>query len=62
MQEKRLLIGHRLRCPWCGEWKDILEYTVLQIPPNHPEQCSPIYKCGGEGGCKKLFSLDMSAA
>lgn len=57
MQEEPLLIGHRLRCPWCGEWADILEYTVLQQPPNFSRQTAPIYKHGGERGCKKLFSL-----
>jgi hypothetical protein len=49
-----------LMCPWCEEWHPLESYIVLAIPPNHPEQCSPVYKHGGEGGCKKLFSLDLS--
>lgn len=46
-----------MRCPWCGEWERVESYTQLQIPPNFPKQCAPIYKHGTEWGCKKLFAL-----
>lgn len=35
---------------------------MLQLPPNHSRQCLPVYKHGGESGCKKLFSIDPERA
>lgn len=33
---------------------------TLNQPPDFPKQTVPIYKCDGEDGCKKLFSLSDS--
>ncbi len=46
-----------LCCPWCEEWAPLEDYTALQTPPLHTDQCPPIFKHGGGSGCKKLFSL-----
>lgn len=47
-----------MRCPWCEEWGPKEVFPALQTPPGYDKtQCPPIYKHGGEGGCKKLFSL-----
>jgi hypothetical protein len=46
-----------MMCPWCLIWEPLENYTMLQSPPNHSDQTAPIYKHGGQRGCKKLFSL-----
>lgn len=51
-----------LQCPWCGEWRSRDSFTALQTPPNYPPpRTTQIYKCGGDEGCKKLFSLGPGA-
>lgn len=48
--------GRMLLCPWCGTWNHLEDYIALQLPPNYHNQIAPIFKHGGEGGCKKLFA------
>lgn len=55
--EQELLHGRMLLCPWCETWDPLESYTALQTPPNFPLQCPPVFKHGGENGCKKLFAL-----
>lgn len=62
MGEEPLIIGTSMRCPWCGRWARIGTdaFIILQIPPDHPLQTTPIYKCAGANGCKNLFALNES--
>lgn len=56
-----LLQGRMLHCPWCHKWAPLESYTALQTPPLHLNQCPPVYKHGGEGGCRGVFSLFQKA-
>lgn len=46
-----------MRCPWCEGWAPLEDFTALKTPPNHLDECPPIFKHGGERGCKQLFAL-----
>jgi hypothetical protein len=54
---KRFIVGSRMYCPWCREWDAFQAFIALQTPPGHENHCPPIFKHGGQLGCKKLFSL-----
>lgn len=47
-----------LRCPFCERWAPIESYTTLMLPPKYTRQTNLIYKCSGDDGCKRLFSLE----
>lgn len=49
--------GRQQWCPWCEDWFPLEVFTQLQTPPRYEHRCPPIYKHGGEGGCKSLFSI-----
>lgn len=55
--EQSLLFEGRIRCPWCETWDAEEAFVELQTPPNYPKQCGVVLKHGGEGGCKRVFSI-----
>lgn len=54
--EEPLRRGRMLRCPWCETWEPLEAFVQLQTPPGYPNQCPPVYKHGGERGCKSVFA------
>lgn len=54
---ERFIRGRRMYCPWCKDWDAFEAFITLQTPPEHEDHCPPIFKHGGEEGCKKLFAL-----
>lgn len=57
LDKKLIEAGHKMRCPRCGEVRDILEYIPLERPIAFEKELNPIYKCPKKvGGCSFLFS------
>lgn len=48
-------------CPWCLDWFPLESFIDLQTPPAYMNRLPPIWKHGGESGCKKLFPLVIEA-
>jgi hypothetical protein len=53
--------GRMILCPWCERWAPKEAFTELLSPAKYTAQCAPIYKHGGDAGCKRLFSIAEQA-
>lgn len=54
---EQLIRGSGIHCPWCHKWGRLEVFIQLRTPPDHLNECPPIYKHGGVDGCKGIFAI-----